>query len=120
MKRFCCLFLCVILIFAFTGCNSDKLQSGYYFLVCDREEGVTPYVKLNFEDNSFAFGEGLLLSYAEHGTFVIIGSRMIATTQNTTFSFEIQDSTSIILRGYDQYEAFEEYEGSEFRFNPDW
>ena len=120
MKRFCCLLLSVILIFTFTGCNSAKLQSGYYFGVCDREEGVTPYVKFNFEDNSFSFGEGLLLSYAEHGTFITIGKRLIATTQNTTFSLEIQDSTSLILIDCGQYAAFEEYEGLEFKYNPDW
>ena len=117
MKRFFAFSMCLILASILTGCNSINLESGYYYKIGNYGEYTTPYVELNFDDNSFAFGEGSILSYAERGNFAIIGERIIATTQNTTFVFEIKDSSSIILIDCGEYEAFTEHEGSEFEYH---
>ena len=117
MKRFFAFSMCLILVSFLTGCNSTNLKSGYYYKIGNYEEHATPYVELNFDDNSFAFGEGLILSYAERGSFAIKGERITATTQNTTFVFEIKDSSSIILIDCGEYEAFTEHEGAEFEYH---
>lgn len=119
MKRLSALVLCFLFLLALVGCSSVDLKSGYYYLVCDYEEHVTPYVNLNFEDKSFTFGEGLILSYAERGSFTVKGERITATTQNTTFVFEIKDSSLIILTDCGRYESFADYEGSEFTYRID-
>ncbi len=109
--------MCCVFLFVLVGCNSTVLKSGYYYLVGEYDEFATPYVILNFDDNSFAFGEGTLLSYAERGSFKIKGERITASTQNTTFVFEIKDSSSIILMDCGGYEPFAEYEGLEFVYH---
>ena len=117
MKKFMIIFLAsTLLLFGLVGCNSISLKSGYYYVDGEYEEFATPYVKLNFDDNSFAFGEGTILSYAERGRFQIKGERITASTQNTTFIFEIKDSSSIILIDCGGYEPFAEYEGSYFTY----
>lgn len=117
MKRLFSLSMCFVFLLVFVGCNSIDLKSGYYFKVGDYEEFITPYVNLNFEDNSFVFGEGTILSYAERGDFTVKGDSITATTQNTTFIFEIKDSSSVILIDCGEYEAFAEYVGSEFVYH---
>ena len=115
MKRLFC--MCCVLLFLLVGCRSTVLESGYYYLVGEYDEFVTPYVILNFDDNSIAFGEGTIMSYAERGSFKITGERITASTQNTTFVFEIKDSSSIIMIDCGGYEAFAEYEGLEFIYH---
>ena len=119
MKRLLLLSMCFVFLFVLLGCNSTEIDSGFYYMVGDCEEHVTPYVQLNFDDNIFAFGEGRIISYAERGSFTIKGDRLTATTQNTTFTFEIKDSSSIILIDCGEYEAFAEYVGSEFAYHVD-
>ena len=116
MKKFMIILLTLNLLFGLVGCNSINLESGYYYVGGEYEEFATPYVKLNFDDNSFSFGEGTLLSYAERGSFEIKGERITASTQNTTFVFEIKDSSSIILIDCGGYKPFAEYEGSDFTY----
>ena len=91
MKKFMIILLALTLLFGLVGCNSINLKSGYYYVGGEYEEFATPYVKLNFDDNSFAFGEGTILDYAERGSFQIKGEKITASTQNTTFIFEIKD-----------------------------
>ena len=114
MKNFIIILLASTLLFGLVGCSSISLKSGYYYVVGEYEEFTTPYVKLNVDDNSFAFGEGTLLSYAERGSFRIKGERITASTQNTTFVFKIKNSSSVTLIDCGGYEPFAEYEGSEF------
>ena len=116
MKKSLIMVLTLTFLFGLVGCSSINLKSGYYYMVGEYEEFSTPYVKLNFDDKSFAFGEGTLLSYAERGSFEIKGERITASTQNTTFVFEIKDSSSIILIDCGGYEPFTEYEGSDFTY----
>ena len=116
MKKLLIMVLTLTFLFGLVGCSSINLKSGYYYTVGEYEEFMTPYVKLNFDDNSFSFGEGTLLSYAERGSFEIKGERITASTQNTTFVFEIKDSSSIILIDCGGYKPFAKYEGSDFTY----
>ena len=116
MKKFMIILLALTLLFGLVGCNSINLKSGYYYVGGEYEEFATPYVKLNFDDNSFAFGEGTILDYAERGSFQIKGEKITASTQNTTFIFEIKDFSSITLIDCGGYEPFAEYEGSDFTY----
>ena len=116
MKKLLIMVLTLTFLFGLVGCNSISLKTGYYYVDGEYEEFATPYVKLNFDDNSFAFGEGTILSYAERGRFQIKGERITASTQNTTFIFEIKDSSSIILIDCGGYKPFAEYEGSDFTY----
>jgi len=99
------------------GYTSTTLKPGYYYLVGEYEEWTTPYVNINFDDDSFAFGEGAIISYAEHGSFKIKGEMITASTQNTTFVFQIKDASTIILIDCGNYEAFAKYEGSAFVYH---
>ncbi len=122
MKRFSVILICLLLLLVSAGCSSTELKTGLYFLtgdcedqtICDYVHASTPYVKLNFDDKSFAFGEGLMNSYAEIGNFKIKGDRITAKTQNTTFVFEIKGPSLIVLTDCGEYEPFAEYESSEF------
>ena len=109
--------MCCVFLFVLAGCSSTVLKTGYYYLVGEYDEYATPYVILNIDDNSFTFGEGTILSYAERGSFKIKGERITASTQTTTFVFEIKDSSSIRLIDCGGYEPFAEYEGLEFIYH---
>lgn len=117
MKKFTIILLALSLLFGSVGCNCISLKSGYYYVDSEYEEFATPYVRLNFDDNSFAFGEGTILSYAERGSFQIKGERITAATQNTTFIFEIKDSSSIALIDCGSYAPFVDYLGLEFTYH---
>ena len=119
MKRFFIFVLCFLFLSSLVGCSSTDLKSGYYFLVGDYEEHTTPYVIINFEDNSFSFGNALIQSYAERGSFTVKGEKITATTQNTTFVFEIIDPSSIILIDCGEYKPFADYMGLEFAYSND-
>ena len=117
MKKFTIILLALSLLFGSVGCNCISLKSGYYYVDSEYEEFATPYVRLNFDDNSFAFGEGTILSYAERGSFQIKGERITAATQSTTFIFEIKDSSSVALIDCGSYEPFVDYLGLEFTYH---
>lgn len=99
MKRTICCIICLIAILSFTSCNSDpvRLHSGNYYAVGDYEEFLTPYFRLDTSQNRFYLGAGSIVSYAEYGTYRIVGSRIIATSQSTTFVFEIKDTNTLVL-----------------------
>ena len=98
--------------------NSYGLSSGHYFLNGDYEEPLTPYLQLDFEDHTFAFGEGLIVSYAERGSFKMQGNKLKATSQNTVFIFEMVDENKLILIDSGDAKAFQMHENSEFIFQP--
>ena len=101
MKRIAVLGLCIAMLLAFVGCGSGKtegnLKSGNYYMVGDYEEYLTPYIWLDTEENTFSLGEGHILSYAEIGTFEIEGNKLIATSQSTTYIFEIKNESTLVL-----------------------
>ena len=117
MKKILIAILCFVLLFVLGGCTTTTIESGYYYLVGEYEAFATPYVKINFDDDTFTFGESSIISYAERGSFKIKGERITASTQNTTFVFDIKDTSSIILIDCGNYEPFVKYEGSEFIYS---
>ena len=120
MKRFFVFMLC-LLLFTFVGCNSieseDQLTSGTFYMAGDFEEGLTPYVSLSLDDNTFRMGAGSLVSFQAYGSFEINGSKLIATSQITTFVFEIKDSKTLVLVDNGDNEYFQLEENSQFVYS---
>ena len=95
MKRIVCIITIMAFLLLFTGCDkTSNLASGYYFAAGDYK---SPYVQLDAEEREFTLCEGLLVSYAEIGTYRIRDGKLIASTQNTTFQFEIKDANTLEL-----------------------
>ena len=99
MKRILCCLRCLFMLFSFVGCNSDTtpVLSGNYYAVGDYEEMLTPYLWLDTNENKFSLGPGSVVSYAENGSYIILDSKIIATSQSTTFEFEIKDKYTLVL-----------------------
>ena len=72
MKRTLCCLISLFMFFSFVGCNSDTppVLSGIYYVKGDFEEGLTPYVSLSLDDNTFSMGAGSLVSFAANGSFL--------------------------------------------------
>ena len=99
MKRILCCLICLLTLFSFVGCNSDTtpVLTGNYYAVGDYEEMLTPYLWLDINENKFSFGAGSEVSYAENGSYKILDGKIIATSQSTTFKFEIKDKNTLVL-----------------------
>ena len=118
MKRFFILTFFLLFLLAFVGCNSskseEKLISGTYYMSGDFDEGLTPYVSLSLEDGGFAMGAGSIVSLQAQGSFSVEGNSLVATTQISTFVFEIKDSKTLILIDSGDNEFFQLKENTEF------
>ena len=55
------------------------------------------YLSLDTDNNEFRFGAGSVVSYQEYGSYKIADGKIIATSQSTTFEFEIHDKNTLIL-----------------------
>lgn len=123
MKRFTIFAICVLILFAFSGCRTDHsnafLNSGIYYMVGDFEKGLTPYVSLSFEDHGFRMGAGSLVSLQVHGSFEVNETTLVATSPIATFVFEIKDSDTLILIDNGDNEYFQPQENAEFVFSED-
>ena len=123
MKRVISFFICLILLISFSGCNTDNdstlLHSGHYYAVGDYEEMLTPYVWLDIEQNEFSFGAGSVVSYAENGTYKVVDGIIIATSQSTTFKFDIVDKNTLILIDNGDNEYFKIPINTKFIFSED-
>lgn len=123
MKRIISLAICLALFLSFPGCGTDrsdiKLTSGNYYLVGDYEEHMTPCLWLDMDENTFALGAGVAVSYAEHGSFEINDGKLTATSQSTTFVFEIKDSQTLVLIDSGDKEFLQLPENAEFVFKED-
>ena len=99
MKRIICFLICLLMLFSFVGCDSDTTPVffGSYYAVGDYEEMLTPYLSLDTDNNEFRFGAGSVVSYQEYGSYKIADGKIIATSQSTTFEFEIKDKNTLIL-----------------------
>lgn len=117
MKRSAFLAVFLSLLFAFVGCHvnnsTNALASGNYYAVGDYEELMTPYLYLDTEDNTFAFGPGAVVSFAIHGSFEVKDEKLVAASQSATFVFEIQDEKTLVLQG-NGYEYFTLPDNTEF------
>ncbi|MBR2860831.1 MAG: hypothetical protein IKB86_03235 [Clostridia bacterium] len=119
MKKLSLLFLTVIIAVSFVACrntqsNPYELPSGTYYMVGEFEEMMTPYLYLNFDDYTFLMGAGVLLSYAEIGSFVVKENKITATSQSTVFVFEIKNNNTLILIDNGDNEYFKMPNNSEY------
>ena len=121
MKRIISFFICLIILISFSSCNADNnatsLRSGNYYAVGDYEEMLTPYVWLDIEQNKFSFGPGSVVSYAERGIYEVVDGVIIATSQSTTFQFEIVDKNTLILIDNGDNEYFKIPVNTQFVFS---
>lgn len=123
MKRILYCIVCLIILASFIGCNTDKnttsLRSGSFYAVGDYEEMFTPYFWLDTDENKFALGAGSVVSYAEHGTYEVVKGKIIATSQSTTFQFEIRDENTLVLIDNGDNEFFKIPVNTQFVFSKD-
>lgn len=122
MKRFLCCFICIVLMLSSAGCNSNDntpILSGGYYAVGDYEEMLTPYLWLDTSTNEFSFGAGAIVSYAEHGGYEVENGTIIATSQSTTFEFEIKDKNTLVLIDNGDNEYFKIPINTQFVFSKD-
>ena len=121
MKRTIAFVLIVIICLGMLSCresNTDSdpcsLSSGTYYMVGEFEELMTPYLSLDFDDYTFSMGTGALVSFQAQGTFTVKGISLVATTQISTFVFEITENNTLILVDNGDTEAFQMPENSEY------
>ncbi|MEE1198414.1 MAG: hypothetical protein U0K54_04630 [Acutalibacteraceae bacterium] len=121
MKRMICCLICLLILFSFAGCNSDTSHvcSGSYYAVGDYEEMLTPYLWIDTDKNEFALGAGSIISYAEYGTYEIADGKVIATSQSTTFEFEIKDNNTLVLIDNGDNEYFKIPINTQFVYSED-
>ncbi|MBE6959903.1 MAG: hypothetical protein E7448_04180 [Ruminococcaceae bacterium] len=123
MKQILCCFVCIIVLVSAVGCTSNSnvpsLLSGNYYAVGNYEEMFTPYLYLNAKENKFLFGTGAVISYAEYGTYEVVNGTIIATSQSTTFRFEIKDENTLILIDNGDNEYFKIPVNTQFVFSED-
>ena len=121
MKRIISFFICSIILISFSSCNADNnatsLHSGIYYAVGDYEEMLTPYLGLDTDQKTFSFGAGSVISYAERGNYAVVDGSIIATSQSTTFQFEIVDKNTLILIDNGDNEYFKIPVNTQFVFS---
>jgi hypothetical protein len=93
------------------------LRSGNYYAVGDYEEMLTPYLGLDTDQKTFSFGAGSVISYAERGNYAVVDGSIIATSQSTTFQFEIVDKNTLILIDNGDNEYFKIPVNTQFVFS---
>ena len=123
MRKILCITICLIVLFTCVGCSSNSdnvtLTSGNYYAVGDYEKMMTPYLWLDTENHTFSMGEGSVISYAENGTYQVEDGKIFATSQSTTFVFEIKDKDTLVLTNNGNNEYFKIPINTEFVFSKD-
>ena len=119
MKKYITAFLTIVTILMLVGCNSEtpKLCNGQYNAVGDYEEFMTPYIELDTDKNEFRLCAGAIVSYSEYGTYKETKGTLIATTQNTTFTFEIKNEKTLVLIDNGGYVSLQIPINTQFVFN---
>lgn len=103
MKRIVVFLLLLTFCLSIVACgepHSDPcdLSAGKYYMVCDENEFLIPYLYLNFSNYTFDLGAADVISYAQHGKFVVKGSKLTATTESgIIYVFEIVGQDKLIL-----------------------
>lgn len=110
MKKISLLLAVVIIVMALLcGCGAQsagvQLKTGCYLAeernssvaTADQVMMLEPYVSIDTEDNFFCYGQSLMMSYAEYGSYEIVDGKLVATVQNgNTYVFEIKDSNTLV------------------------
>ena len=123
MRKTISFFICLVLLISLFSCKSDNnlssLRSGHYYAVGEYEEMLTPYLRLDTDQNKFSFGAGSVISYAERGTYEVVDGVIIATSQSTTFQFDIVDKNTLVLIDNGDNEYFKIPVNTQFIFSED-
>ncbi len=112
------------LILCLIGCqpqnNTPTLSAGFYCTPTVDESSNPAYISLDTEKNEFVFGASITMSYAEYGTYTIKKDKLIAVSQNATFTFEVKDEKTLVLidKGTDEYFKFPV--GTQFILKEEW
>ena len=80
---------------------------------------LTPYLWIDTDKNEFSLGAGSIISYAERGTYEIADGKVIATSQSTTFEFEMKDNTTLVLIDNGDNEYFKLPINTQFVYSED-
>ena len=121
LKHICILLCLCTITFTLCACRNDSdegiLKTGHYFISSNENYsfGTTPCIYINTDENILDISRGTLYSYAERGNFEIDNNTLTATTQNTTFTFTIKDSNTLIL--VENHEFFELPENATFIYS---
>ena len=121
MKRIICCLICFITLLSAVGCGSDTtpVLSGNYYAVGDYDEMLTPYLCLDVNENTFSLGAGSVVSIELYGSYKITDGKLIATSRDTTFEFEIKDDTTLVLIGNGGNDFFKILVDTEFEYSED-
>lgn len=123
MKRIISCVICLLVLFSFVACDSDaptaSLISGSYYAVGDYKEMLTPYISLDTDNSEFRFGAGSVISYQEYGSYEIVDGNIVATSQSTTFEFEIKDKNTLVLIDNGDNEYFKIPVNTQFVYSED-
>lgn len=114
--------ICLSVFLVLAGCNINRsenmeLPTGFYFENGAYWEAETPYLHLDFEENSLCFGKSMITSYAESGSFKVKDGKIMAECQSATFIFEIINSKTVMLVDSGVSELFRDLEGAKFIYH---
>ena len=121
MKRIICCLICFLTLLSAVGCGSDTtpVLSGNYYAVGDYDEMLTPYLSLDTDNSKFRFGAGSVVSYQEYGSYKITDGKLIATSQYTTYEFEIKGDNTLVLTDNGDNDFFKIPVDTEFEYSED-
>lgn len=77
-----------------------------------------PTLTLNLDDSSFVLSLSPFISYAEVGNFELKGNRLIATSQEGVYSFEVKDSETLVLISTEGNVWFKPTDNASFVYDP--
>lgn len=111
MKRLFCIFISIILLFSLAACavEDSRVESGLFFLDNNFKTDKTPYIAIYGDSDKAYISPGSALSFEENGTYKIEGEQLIISAPYTTYTFDINDSQTLVLTEItgDDYFKFE-------------
>ncbi len=89
---------CFILLFILAGCvsNPKTLEQGTYYCT-NVPDKSTQYIHINLTDSTFYIGGDTFSSYREQGTIKVENGKLFASSEASTYVFEIKNNKTLIL-----------------------
>lgn len=98
MKRVLCFLICAVFVFSLAGCSgAEDLRSGKYLAEGKYEKFMTPNLTLDTEAQTFVIFGGVLSSFAETGSYTVIGNKLVAKGHSEEYTFEIKNGNTLVL-----------------------
>ena len=118
MKRVLCVFICAVFVLSLTGCSgAGDLRTGKYLAEGNYEKFMTPNLTLDTEVQTFVIFGGVLSSFAETGSYTVIGNKLVAKGHSEEYTFEIKNGNTLVLtRGAENPKLAA---GTRFQFSED-